>query len=53
MVRIKVWTIARRIVVDLNETILLMGKSDEVIEAHGGWLGAFAASIQGSRNGPR
>jgi len=28
-------------VIALNETIRLMGEIDEVIEAHGGWPGAF------------
>lgn len=31
----------QKIVVALSETILLMKKIDEVIEAHGGWPGAF------------
>jgi hypothetical protein len=31
-----------RIVVALHETIRLMGEIDEVIEAHGGWPGAFS-----------
>ena len=30
-----------RIVIALNETIRLMGEIDEVIDAHGGWPGAF------------
>ena len=30
-----------RIVIALNETIRLMKEIDEVIEAHGGWPGAF------------
>jgi len=32
----------QKIVVALNETIRRMGEIDEVIEAHGGWPGAFA-----------
>jgi hypothetical protein len=32
-----------RIVVALHETIRLMKEIDEVIEAHGGWPGAFQA----------
>ena len=31
--------------VALNETIRLMAEIDRVIEAHGGWPGAFAATI--------
>jgi hypothetical protein len=34
----------QKIVVALNETIRLMGEIDKVIEAHGGWPGAFNAS---------
>jgi predicted helicase len=34
----------QRIVVALNETIRLMAEIDKVIEAHGGWPGAFATS---------
>ena len=33
----------QKIVVALNETIRIMGEIDEVIEAHGGWPGAFQA----------
>ncbi len=33
-----------KIVVALSETIRLMGEIDEVIAAHGGWPGAFAAA---------
>jgi predicted helicase len=32
----------QRVVVALNETIRLMAEIDKVIEAHGGWPGAFA-----------
>jgi predicted helicase len=35
-----------KIVVALSETIRLMKKIDEVIEAHGGWPGAFAPTVQ-------
>ena len=31
-----------RIVIALHETIRIMREIDEVIEAHGGWPGAFA-----------
>jgi hypothetical protein len=31
----------QRVVVALNETIRIMGEIDQVIEAHGGWPGAF------------
>ena len=31
----------QKIVVALNETICIMAEIDEVIEAHGGWPGAF------------
>ena len=34
----------QKIVVALNETIRIMAEIDEVIEAHGGWPGAFQAS---------
>ena len=34
----------QRIVVALNETVRVMAEIDEVIEAHGGWPGAFPAS---------
>jgi hypothetical protein len=34
----------QRIVVALAETIRLMKEIDEVINAHGGWPGAFAAA---------
>jgi hypothetical protein len=34
----------QRIVVAISETIRLMGEIDAVIDAHGGWPGAFAAS---------
>ena len=34
----------QKIVVALNETIRIMGEIDEVIEAHGGWPGAFQTS---------
>ena len=30
-----------KIVISLSETIRLMAEIDEVIETHGGWLGAF------------
>jgi hypothetical protein len=33
----------QKIVVVLNETIRLMQEIDKVIEAHGGWPGAFQA----------
>ncbi len=33
----------QKIVVALNETIFLMAEIDQVIEAHGGWPGAFRA----------
>lgn len=33
----------QRIIVALNETIRLMGEIDKVIDAHGGWPGAFLA----------
>ncbi len=33
----------QKIVVALNETIRIMAEIDEVIEAHGGWPGAFQA----------
>ncbi len=36
----------QRIVVALSETIRLMQKIDQVIEKHGGWPGAFAASAE-------
>ena len=47
----------QKIVVALNETIRLMAEIDEVIEAHGGWPGAFqtgseAASEGRSEGGP-
>ena len=32
----------QKVVVALNETIRLMAEIDEVIEAHGGWPGAFS-----------
>ncbi len=35
-----------RIVVALNETIRLMAEIDQVIEAHGGWPGAFASNAK-------
>ena len=31
----------QKIVVALNETIRIMGEIDKVIDAHGGWPGAF------------
>lgn len=34
----------QRVVVALNETIRLMAEIDDVIEAHGGWPGAFQSS---------
>jgi hypothetical protein len=33
----------QKIIVALSETIRIMAKIDEIIEAHGGWPGAFAA----------
>ncbi|MCY3629698.1 MAG: hypothetical protein OXI05_10140 [Bacteroidota bacterium] len=33
-----------KIIVALNETIPIMGRIDEVIEAHGGWSMAFVHS---------
>ena len=36
----------QKIVVALSETIRVMAEIDEVIEAHGGWPGAFASSAQ-------
>ncbi len=36
----------QKIVVAISETIRIMGEIDEVIEKHGGWPGAFAASNQ-------
>jgi len=36
----------QKIVVALNETMRIMKEIDEVIEAHGGWPGAFQASDQ-------
>ncbi|MDP3722642.1 MAG: type ISP restriction/modification enzyme, partial [Candidatus Omnitrophota bacterium] len=35
-----------RIVIALHETIRLMQEIDEVIDAHGGWPGAFASTAQ-------
>ena len=42
-----------RIVIALNETIRLMRDVDEVIDAHGGWPGAFASEpvFEGSEGG--
>ena len=37
----------QRVVVALNETIRLMDEIDRVIEAHGGWPGAFQAANAG------
>jgi len=37
----------QRIVVALNETIHVMAKIDHVIEAHGGWPGAFKTAGEG------
>jgi len=37
-----------RIVIALHETIRIMREIDEVIDAHGGWPGAFAAASQDS-----
>ena len=37
----------QKIVVALSETIRLMQEIDEVIDAHGGWPGAFAGSPAG------
>ena len=34
----------QKVVVALDETIRIMGQIDEVIEAHGGWPGAFQAA---------
>lgn len=34
----------QRVVVALSETIRLMVEIDKVIEAHGGWLGAFQSA---------
>ena len=34
----------KQIVVALNETIRIMGEIDEVIDKHGGWLGAFVTN---------
>jgi hypothetical protein len=43
----------QRIVVALSETIRLMKKIDEVIEAHGGWPGAFqSAESAGAETAP-
>jgi predicted helicase len=39
----------QKIVVALNETIRLMAEIDEVIEAHGGWPGAFATDNTASK----
>jgi hypothetical protein len=36
----------QRVVVALNETIRLMAEIDEVIEAHGGWPGAFQTAAE-------
>ena len=36
----------QRVVVALNETIRLMAEIDEVIEAHGGWPGAFQSAAE-------
>ena len=36
----------QKIVVALNETIRIMAEIDEVIEAHGGWPGAFQSSSE-------
>ena len=36
----------QKIVVALNETILIMAEIDEVIEKHGGWPGAFQAGSE-------
>lgn len=38
-----------RIVVALKETIGLMSEIDNVIEKHGGWPGAFAATTEGTK----
>jgi predicted helicase len=41
----------QRVVVALNETIRLMGEIDKVIEAHGGWPGAFITQKAGKAEG--
>ena len=41
----------QRIVVALNETVRIMAEIEEVIEAHGGWPGAF--HVSGARRGRR
>ncbi len=38
----------QKIVMAIAETIRLMGEIDEVIDAHGGWPGAFQTGQQGS-----
>ena len=44
----------QKIVVALNETVRIMGEIDEVIEAHGGWPGAFqtGAAADTASEGP-
>jgi len=39
----------QKIVVALSETIRIMGEIDEVIEAHGGWPGAFQTDAAPSK----
>ena len=36
----------RRIIASLNETIRMMSEIDEIIEAHGGWPGAFNSGAE-------
>lgn len=43
----------QKIVVALSETIRIMAEIDEVIEAHGGWPGAFATSGAGESEAGR
>ncbi|MEX2445192.1 MAG: type ISP restriction/modification enzyme [Alkalispirochaeta sp.] len=40
----------QKIVVALSETIRIMGEIDEVIEAHGGWPGAFLTGAESEEN---
>jgi predicted helicase len=40
----------QKIVVALSETIRIMGEIDEVIEAHGGWPGAFLTGAEPEEN---
>ena len=41
-----------RIIAAISETIRIMQEIDEVIDAHGGWPGAFQATSQDANDGP-